>query len=152
MHWPTTIVAGLKAAFFGSLIGTSIPLLFTMYIGITFISEDAGAGLLVMILPMLIAFPAALIALAIFGLPLSLWLQKRGAESRSVYLSAGAIAGGVMPAIILWFWLGAFGLVVLIVGAAVGVVTGSMTGMFWWRYARAPLVEGGTADWAEVFE
>ena len=152
MQWPTTIVAGLKAAFFGSLIGTSIPLLFTIYFGLGLISDGIAEGLLVMVLPILIAFPATLIALAIFGLPLTLWLQKRRVESRRVYLSAGAIAGGVVPAIILWFWMGAFGLVIMIIGAAVGVVTGSMTGMFWWRYARAPLVEGGTADWAEVFE
>ena len=113
--------------------------------------SDAGAGsLLIMVLPFAVGFLCALVGLALVALPMTLWLRKRGAESRQAYLTGGMVAGGAITlAFMLWladgepfaaFFLGAF-----------GAFTGGATGQFWWRYAREKEVHSGLDTITEVF-
>ena len=150
MHWPTTIVAGLKAAFFGSLIGTCVPSFGTLFFGLTTLDEGIGYALFIIALPFLIGFGASVFALLTVALPLTLWLRDRGGENVRIYMAAGAIAGVILPVMFLLISSGGIGDIFGLILAVFGAMTGSMTGMFWWRYACKPLVEGDTADWAET--
>ncbi len=150
MDGAQTVWAGVKAAGMGSLIGTSLPTLVTMAVGVSLLSDGIGGGLFFMFMPILIGFAAAGIGLVLVGLPMTFWLKKRGEESRRAYLSVGLIGGGLV----------AFGISALLFGevwgataffAAFGALTGGATGHFWWRYARQAEVEADFNQIAEVF-
>ncbi len=150
MDGAQTLLAGVKAAGMGSLIGTGLPTLITMAVGVSLLSDGIGGGLFFMFMPFLIGFAAAGIGLVLVGLPVTLWLKKRGKESRRAYLSGGLIGGGVV----------ALGMSALLFGeiwgataffAAFGALTGGATGHFWWRYARQAEVEADFEQIAEVF-
>lgn len=151
MNWPRMLLAGAKAAGMGALIGTSLPTLATFIFGIGILAQGAGAAILVMFLPFLVGLACAATGLAVVGLPVTLWLKRRGEESRSAYLSGGLIAGAIVSIAICW-WLfdGELGGVLFF--SVFGALTGGATGNYWWRFARKDEVEGGAQDWGKVFE
>ena len=148
-------MAGAKAAAMGSVVGTSLPSVFTLIVGIGVIgdspSADAGWAVLLIFLPFLTGFFCSAVGLALVAVPMMLWLRGQGEESRRAYLSGGLIAGTLVSTAVCWWLFDGFFMAVLVV-AAFGALTGGATGHFWWRYARREEVEGMTAGWAEVFE
>ena len=133
----------------GSLIGTSLPSLFTLVVGAMLLGEDFLGAVLVMAMPFLIGLVAAA-GLVLVGLPMTVWLKRRGEESRRAYVSGGLIGGGIVAFAVSWGLFGGsfFGAVFI---AAFGAFTGGATGHFWWRYARREEAEQGLDEIAEVF-
>ena len=134
----------------GSLIGTSLPSLFTLVVGAMLLGEDFLGAVLVMAMPFLIGLVAAAAGLVLVGLPMTVWLKRRGEESRRAYVSGGLIGGGIVAFAVSWGLFGGsfFGAVFI---AAFGAFTGGATGHFWWRYARREEAEQGLDEIAEVF-
>ena len=145
------LLAGLKAAAMGSVIGTSVPSLIALVIGVAALGEDFFVAVLIIFLPFLIGLVCAATGLVVVGLPITAWLKRRGEESRGAYLSGGLIGGAVVTlACCLLIFGGVFSAAILL--AVFGALTGGATGHYWWRFARKEEVEGGTADLVEVFE
>lgn len=147
-----SLIAGVKAVASGSLIGTSLLTAVALIGGLTMLSnggESVSSGLLVILLPFLIGAAGAAIGLVVIGLPLTWWLRRRRSESAAAYTLVGALAGGGLPA--LWgLALTQLGIFSIVLGFF-GMLTGTATGYFWWRFARKPVVEGAGEEVAEVF-
>ncbi len=150
MERGASLIAGIKAAALGSLFGTGLLTLITFVAGISLMSEDVFAGLLVIFLPFLIGFGSAGLGLLVFGLPLTNVLRQRGKESRNAYVVGGVFAG-LIPPLLFALVVGEFDFSLTIV-FAFGALTGALTGHYWWRFARKPLVESDTTDLIAQFE
>ena len=151
MNMGAKLVAGLKVAAMGSLIGTSIPTLFVLIIAVDLMSEDPAGAMLVMTMPFMIGFAAALAGIVVIALPLTLWLQRSRGESARAYLTGGMIGGAVsafLVALVLFEGELSGGVFMAIFGA----LTGSATGHFWWRYMRRDAVENDPNLLTEVFD
>lgn len=135
----------------GSLIGTSLITAVTFVVAVMALRDGITEALFIMTLPFLIGLACAVGGLLLVGLPLTLWLNRTGQESRSAYLSGGLIGGGIFAFAATWALIGGDGFSSLFV-AFFGALTGGATGHFWWRYAREEEVERGLAPLAEVFE
>ncbi|GEM_PF-1645202 len=147
-----SLIGGIKAVALGSLTGTSLMTLVTLFTGLGMITsggESVFGGLLVILLPFLIGAAGGAAGLVLVGLPLTWWLRRKRAESNRAYTLTGAVTGGGLPFLYTFVAL-QFGLAAFVVGFF-GLLTGGATGHFWWRFARRPVVETGEEQMAEVF-
>lgn len=153
MDIKASLLAAIKAAAMGSLIGTSVVTLAALVGGVAIAYDEPESAAMLIVAPFLAGFVAAAIGLIIVGLPMTAWLFYRREESRRAYLVGGLIAGLVPGLFLGMVWGGFyFELAVSALVAVFGALTGGATGHFWWRYARRDIAESWRADDAEIFE
>lgn len=83
------------------------------------------------------AFGVVLMASIVIGLPLTLAFRKLGWESWQTYTGAGAMIGTLLAAIAASGSQPPFVEFVLV--GSLCAASGAVTGLIWWRKARAPL-------------
>ena len=90
--------------------------------------------LLLSVAPLLVAAPVVAGATIIIGLPVTAALSRQGRESARVYGCAGAVAGAIVTAALIFlmnvldgYWLVPF-----------GSLSGAVTAYTWWKLERAP--------------
>ena len=94
-------LAFIRAIGLGTLVGGGPWLLLTLPIGFVFAVSGEIGGLMLAIFPVLIAGGVTFASMTVIGLPLTAFLEQRGAESERIYAAAGAGAGAIIPMIVL---------------------------------------------------
>jgi hypothetical protein len=131
----------LKSVLAGASVGSApfvllfIPMLIFQLFSVSTIGE-VGAGLFLLILPFLVAFVVVGLASLMIGIPVTLFLARRGWERASSYILAGALCGGALEVIHgIASWPGwPSPLIVLL-----GILSGAATAQTWWVTARRPV-------------
>jgi hypothetical protein len=127
-----------KAVAWGTLAGAALPLVLTTILVILSL-PDLFSGqmsiwqtLYLLFLPLIVVFPIVLLACIIFGLPLTALLKWMNRERLSLYVWIGFAIGLLLPVAILvqigasdGYWM-----------AALGAISGTVTGNVWWTEAR----------------
>lgn len=122
------------ACFWGALAGCSPYLIISVPIGLfygvtsLFKGELAGlSGVVLMLLPLLIAYPVSFAALCVFGLPVYALLSRRGAVQPVMFGMIGAVIGiGLFETYIgKWDWDG--------LRLAMSAASGGVSGYIWAR-------------------
>lgn len=132
----------VKSVLFGALAGAAPLLIFTGALAIASLPEGLNGGgrlfpsLWLAIVPLVISIPLVLGASIIVGLPLTVFLKRRGWESASAYISVGAIVGFALPIVILLLMAAPTGYWMALLGA----IGGAVTGRTWWATGREPRV------------
>ena len=116
-----------------------MPLAFTTILALSFLPDvfsgkmTIGQILYLLGLPLIVAFPIVLLASIVFGLPLTALLRRINREWFGVYVPVGFAIGSLIPIAILalidataGYWT-----------AALGAISGAVTGYVWWAEARA---------------
>lgn len=150
MNVSASLLAGIKAVFFGAAIGTSLPTLLIFVILVRDLIRDPGETLLVMVMPLGLGMAISAVGLLVIGGPVTWWLSRRGEESWRAYFIAGLI-GGVVP-VFLVYWLLLEVLLGALIIAAFGALTGGATAHFWWQFARKDAASNDAERLTEVFE
>lgn len=134
----------------GSLLGTSVPSLAAIVVGVGMIAGGEAFGFVLMLMPFGVGTMAAGAGILMIGLPTTAWLNRKRIESGPAYLWGGAIGGGLATLVVAYFLFDGFWSMAFI-AAAFGALTGGTTGYFWWRFARRQLVETASERIEEVF-
>ncbi|MFT4253961.1 MAG: hypothetical protein QM608_15935 [Caulobacter sp.] len=109
-------------------------------------APDLWAALFVATLPLLISFACVLAGGLVIGLPTSLILKRRGAETVEAYSGLGALFGAVLPLVLALAAGGSGGAVAF---SGLGVLGGGTAGYVWWRSGRPKVVDQAEAAGAE---
>ena len=147
MHTPLYMFA--KAVGIGSLSGAAPYLLFTVPMGLMYMSNrEMQDGITMMISPLLITLPIVLGASVIFGLPLTAILRERHRERQRTYAVSGLALGTLIPTLVIILAGGGDGLAALPFFGIPGMIAGTVTGFVWgkWREALAYDVTSAFAD------
>lgn len=141
----------------GSLVGSgALTVLFFVIIAFSGGLDGIEFVFLVGLVALVVEFVIALVALGVFGLPVTLLLRHLGKESRNAYLTAGLIGGGAIPLVLFGAWylllLGSLDLWAGLIYAVPGALTGGATAWFWWKYARKDAEFEEIEPVLEVFE
>lgn len=129
-----------KSVLFGALAGAAPMLIFTTVLAIGSLPEGVNGdgnllpSLKLAILPLVVSLPLVLGASIVIGLPLTAILKRKGWESGMVYIATGAVAGFILPIVILLLLHAPAGYWT----AHLGAVGGAVTGRTWWTSAREP--------------
>jgi hypothetical protein len=122
------------ACFWGALAGCSPYLVFSVPFGILFAITgliegewDRLLGVILMLLPLIVAYPVTFAALLFLGVPLYVLLSRLGPVTPFPFGALGALCGATVFAIFIgeWNWD------ILGLGAGMGAVSGAITGYLW---------------------
>ncbi len=149
MAVPNQYVAATKAVGAGSLVGSALPSIATVLVGLSMVSENPGEALLLAAFPLMVTLACASVGFLVVVLPLTAVLKRRQTEGANTYSLFSGIGGAGMPVLVFFVFGGTTSGILL---GLFGLITGASVGHFWWKWGRKPIVETTDADTAAVFE
>lgn len=148
MHNPD-VAAFFRALGAGTLIGGVPWLIVTVPFGLGFFAYgEIGGGVTVIAMPLVVAGVVTLLAMTVFGLPLTAFLAEHGEECPRRYELAGAVSGFCIPLTVL---IATSDISVLAQGfaylfAANGALAGFAAAASWGRYRQRRATPAAEVD------
>lgn len=131
------IRAFVTSSIIGTLVAASPVLPFAIVLAIYALSDLTEApgsiflALLLVITPIVVAFPVVLLGSAIFGIPVFLFLRRMENETMEIYMISGAFLGFMVPIFVLAAARAETGYLLFCIA---GAASGSATAWSWARY------------------